>query len=225
MTRSQINRRPLRARRPASRIALCCLIAAAFLSPAALHAVDDPARNQQPSEAPQISASEAELMKVLEENGDRPLSDVTVAELSRTLDLVSIARQERAHVERAVMLSWIFPGAGHYLSGATGTAFAFAGADLAVGVATAVAGYWLLPPSVQHRNLNYLQSSFSEIETQWETITPAEMLPTAAVVITGGLLSLTIRYLAAQDARETSIRAIGTGRVSFEPRPLGRLGR
>jgi hypothetical protein len=96
---------------------------------------------------------------------------------------------------------------------------------MAVGIATAVVAYWLLPPAVQHRNLNYLQSSFATIEAEWKSVAPAELVPTAAAVLTGGLLSLTLRYLAASSARTTGIRAIEDGVVSFEPEPLGGIGR
>ena len=170
------------------------------------------------------SPAEQELERLLATEGERRIVDLRLSELDRALGLVSIARRQREHLERSTMLSWVAPGLGHYVNGATGEAWVFAAADIATGAATLILGTWLLPPAVQHRNLNYLQSSFETIETRWKSLTPSELIPVAAISVTGSLLSLTIRHLAARSARVAALTAIRDGVVTFRPEPLGGVG-
>jgi len=172
-----------------------------------------------------IVPAERKLAVIFEQNGTRPVTDLTLDEIGRILDLRSVATQQHDFVDRAVVRSLLVPGLGHSTSGARGEAAVFAAAAVVVDLATMAATYWLLPPAVQHRNLNYLQSSFEVIEGRWKSISPAELIPAAAATLTGGLLALTVRVLAARDAETTALEAIETGTVRFEPLPLGGVAR
>lgn len=152
---------------------------------------------------------------------DEPVSRLTVGRIAAAVDLISVAKQERAHVNRSAAYSWVAPGLGHYVNGETGAAIAFAATDVALAVTSAILIAQLLPPSVQSRNLNYLQSSYSDIEERWRSLTPAELIPATAVAMTSALLRLTVRHLAAGDARRASFEALRRGTIVFEPHPLG----
>lgn len=169
--------------------------------------------------------SERLLESLLEEHGSTDLADLTVADLATVLDLLSIAEQEHEHIRRSARLSWFTPGLGHYINGKTGAAVAFAAADLLTVGATLAFGYLLLPPAVQSRNLNYLQSSFLVIQERWEQVTPYELIPSLAVYTGGAILSMTIRGFAARNARVMADNAVQNGIVRFEPLPAGGLAR
>ena len=172
-----------------------------------------------------IVPAERELALLLDQNGPRAVIDLTLDEVDRILELSSVAEQQHDFIDDAAIRSFLVPGLGHYTSGARRPAVAFAAAAAAVDAATLVATYWLLPPAVQSRNLNYLQSSFETIEGRWKSISASELVPAAAATLTGGLLSLTVRLLAARDAEATALEAIETGTVGFEPLRLGGVAR
>ena len=170
-----------------------------------------------------VTPAERSLESLLLEAEQTPLTELTVADISAAMDLVSIARQEREHIERSASLSWRLPGLGHYINGDTGSAIVFASAEVLVVGLTGVLTYLLLPPAVQQSNLNYLQSSRLDIRDRWDEISASQLIPSAAAAISGTLLGLTVRGLAARTARELAIEAIANGTVRFEPEPAGGL--
>lgn len=165
--------------------------------------------------------AEAELDRFLAERGDQPLLELSANELRAVLDLRSTAIAERAHLDRAARLSWVAPGLGHAVSGAYGATILFGVTDGVILFGATAVAIALLPPAVQSRNLNYLQSSFTEIEDRWMALEPQELIPSVVTAVTGAMLSLTIRSLAARSARETAFEAMREGRVVFAPAPLG----
>jgi len=205
-------------------LTLLLLLASLLLCPASAGAQKkDRAAEPVPSRKTVVEESvpaAVALADLLALHGPAPLADLTVDELTSVISTAAVATREREHVARSGRLSWAAPGLGHYVNGEHGPAIAFAAADLAITVTTAILAYWLLPPAVQHRNLNYLQSSFAAIDDRWRALTPSEFVPSAALVVSGSLLSATVRSLAARSARDAAMRALRSGRVSFEPEPL-----
>ena len=124
---------------------------------------------------------------------------------------------QRAHIRRSATLSLVAPGLGHYINGDIGRAILFASADLVVQVAASIVSYILLPPAVQWENLDYLQMPFSTIETRWKSLSFADLLPSAAILLSGSLLSIVIRSFAASDAESVARQKIADGSILFEP--------
>ena len=199
-------------------IAIVGLIALCGASAAA----EEPAAGAPAAGAPAAAES---LGLRIDQAGELRLGDLTVADLTRALDLLSVASRQREHIERSVKLSRAVPGLGHYINGDRGAALAFATADFAVGVFTVVFASLLLPPAVRTGNLNYLQSSFGVIEERWKGLSPSQLIPSAAVVLSGALLSATVRSLAAESARSVAVEALHDGRIVFAPEPLGGFDR
>jgi len=208
---------------PRTTVSLCAL-ALILLCPATAGAQEEvrvgPGRIAQEPGADEPVPAAVALAELLSDYGPEPLTDLTVNELATVIATAAVATREREHVERSGRLAWVAPGLGHYVNGERGPAIAFAAADLAIGVTTAILAYWLVPQAVQHRNLNYLQSSFATIDERWRAVTPSELVPSVALVVSGSLLSATVRSLAARSAREAAMRALRSGRVTFEPQPL-----
>ncbi len=191
------------------------IIAAACLSVAGLGGAF--AENETMRAEPVPAARE--LIEILEDAGDLPLSDLTVSDLLRVVDLASVVHQQQMHVRKSAGLSMIVPGLGQYVNGETGRAFSFFAANLAIKGTAAAFGYFLMPASVKFANLNYLQTPIVDIETRWKNLTAAEFLPSAAVTASGFILSAIVRHIASRDARDLAMRAVEDGTVVFEPAP------
>ena len=164
--------------------------------------------------------AEEELISLRAARDDDPVSSLTVGQIGTVLDLISVAGQERAHVHRSAAYSWVVPGLGHYINGATGAAIAYAATDVALAVTSLILVARLLPPSVQSRNLNYLQSSYNDIEERWRSLTPGELIPATAVGMASVLLRVTVRRMAAGNARQAGLEALRGGLIVYEPLPL-----
>lgn len=171
------------------------------------------------SEAPPTERVPAarEIIEIIEEAGDTPLSNLVVSDLLRVADLASVAHQQQMHIRKSSGLSLFIPGLGQFVNGKTGTALGFFAADFAVHATGAVLGYLLLPASVKIANLNYLQTPIIDIETRWKSLTVADFLPSAAVAISASILSAIVRHAASRNAHDLAVQAVEDGTVVFEP--------
>jgi hypothetical protein len=160
------------------------------------------------------------LAEILSQAGDRRITDLSTADLIQVLDLASVASQEARHVRRSEVQSLIVPGWGHLSNGDRRRAALYFLADSTIALATAATTYWLLPPAIQWRNLNYLQTPLGEIRDRYDDLTAAELVPSLSVWIAGAILDVALRSFAARDARSVAIQAIEDGVVTFEPLPL-----
>jgi len=161
-----------------------------------------------------------ELRQVLAEKQDVPLVSLSVAEVNEVTDLISVAVQQQHHVQKSAFLSRLVPGLGQFVNGGTGAAAGFFAAEMVVQASAAIAWYLLLPASVQVSNLNYLQTPVGDIEDRWKALTVSEMLPSAAVCLSAGILSATIRSLSSRHAADLAVRALEDGVIVFEPSRL-----
>jgi hypothetical protein len=161
-----------------------------------------------------------EFQEILDGARAMALATVTVNDLTHLLELASVANQQQEHVERSARLSFMVPGLGQFMNGQTGTALGFMAGNLAINATALVVGYLLLPASVQHINLNYLQTPMADIDARWQALTVSELLPSVAVAVSGSILSAIIRHFASRDARSVARQAIEAGAVTFRPAPL-----
>lgn len=138
----------------------------------------------------------------------------TTSDLAAVLDLNATAQRERAHVRASVRLSWVIPGLGHYVNGDRRSAAGFAAAELSIGITAAVLTHLLLPAGVRRRNLNYLQSSFDEIDGRWRAVSASELIPAATVAVTTSIVRVAVRAMAARDAGTAAVRALRDGTIA-----------
>ena len=155
------------------------------------------------------------LASRLERIGRLPSEPVSGSDLVALLDLAQAVRREQAFVARSAGLSWVVAGLGHYSSGDGRKAAGWMAADLTVGAATAILALVALPPAVQGRNLNYLQSSYEQIRDRWSTLRPAELIPAAVVSLTGTFLRIAVRSQAARDAAASARNALAAGSIDL----------
>ena len=130
--------------------------------------------------------------------------------------------QEAAYVKRSKMASMIIPGAGQFINGEALSGTLFLVADVAVAAGTMVGAYFLLPSELHFDQLDYLNSSHTEIKTAWKTAmenaTLAEMLPLAGVMTGGMLLHHLVSGFSARNAGQLARENIESGKVTFEPK-------
>lgn len=196
-------------------------LAAFLLGMVAVLSAADTTADPRPAAAdPERVPAAEELLALVRDAGTVRMDELRVQDLQHAAALLSVARQQQRHIRHSVKLSLLAPGLGHYVNRHTGRAVAFASADLLVQLSAGVAGYLLLPAAVKVANLNYLQTPFADIEARWEALTPAQLLPTVAVAVTGSMLSAVVRRLAARDAGAVALARIRTGDITFDPEPF-----
>jgi hypothetical protein len=152
--------------------------------------------------------------------GNPVIADLQVDDLIEILNLVSLAEQESAHVHASQARSLVVPGWGQYINGDRGPALLYFAADVTIQAAAITLACLVLPPSVQWRNLNYLQTPFETIKDRWSALTASELIPSLSISAAGSILSLALRYFAAEDAGQRAVSAIDDERIVFEPRPI-----
>ena len=187
-------------------------------------AADDEASGESPRTIAVVTTVETRSSRLLAERlataGNPAITDLRVDDLIEILNLVSLAEQESTHVRASRARSLVVPGWGQLTNGDRGPALLYFTADMTIQAAAFTLFSWMLPPSVQWRNLNYLQTPFETIKDRWSALTASELIPSISVSAAGSILSLALRYFAAEDAGRRAMSAIDNGRIVFEPRPI-----
>ena len=170
------------------------------------------------------SAIQGELGAAMAEMSGDQLGTLTVADLIRLAERISIAEQKARYVERARAASRMFPGAGQLMTGdAVGGSLVLAG-DVALMTGMLVGVYALLPSNVQFSSLNYFGDPIGTIRSRWESNSITSYLPSAAVMLGGMIVHAVIGHFAAEDAARQARENIAAGKVTFTPN-LEFLGR
>ncbi len=163
------------------------------------------------------------LEMMLRQASDKPIGEMTPADLMRISGALSVYRQQRAYVAETALKSVWVPGTGQFRNGETGKGALFLAAHILVDVGTMVGAYVLLPETVQFSSLNYLRESGANIEASWKSLSFMDLLPSMSVAVGGSIVSGAIRMFAAKDAADVAMEQLVAGEVTFEPRPLAVL--
>jgi hypothetical protein len=169
----------------------------------------------------------AELGAALQEMSAEQLGTLTVADLVKLAERISISEQEARYVLRARMASRFLPGAGQLMTGDTASGALFLAGDLALTAGTVVGAYLLLPSSVQFSSIDYLNDPISSIRSKWEGNSIVAYLPSFAVGLVGMILQhVVLGHFASIEAAKSARRNIADGKVTFTPNFdfLGRPG-
>ena len=168
------------------------------------------------------NALQDEIEAILDEYSETAISDLTFGQIEDIMGRLSVPMQEAAYVKRSKMASMIIPGAGQFINGEALSGTLFLVADVAVAAGTMVGAYFLLPSELHFDQLDYLNSSHTEIKTAWKTAmenaTLAEMLPLAGVMTGGMLLHHLVSGFSARNAGQLARENIESGKVTFEPK-------
>ena len=111
----------------------------------------------------------AEIDAILEDNADTSISDLTFGQLQELLGRLSVPMQEAAYIQRSSAASMMMPGKGQFMNGDALSGSLFLAADLAVVAGTLVGTYFLLPAELQFDQLDYLNTSHTDIMAAWRS--------------------------------------------------------
>ena len=162
---------------------------------------------------------DSEIENVMKEYRDRPIGELTFAEIDEMMARLSVPQQKSAYVRRSSFASRMLPGLGQFKNGATGLGVLFLVGEIAISAGSMVGSYLLLPDSVmQGAGLDYLNDSFGEIETAWKSLSLTDMAPAMGVMAAGVLLDVILRSVAAKHAGRLARQRVDSGEITFKPR-------
>jgi hypothetical protein len=164
----------------------------------------------------------AELDSLL--SGEGQLGSLSYAELRDAAGRLSVARQKDRFVARSRAMSFMLPGSGQFLNKDYGSGAAFLASDLAVVAGTLIGSYWLLPENLRFQQLDYFNTSFTDIENKWKGHTFTDYLPSMAVLAGGGVLRAILGHVSSEHAARLAKRNIDSGKITFEPSLLALPG-
>jgi hypothetical protein len=170
------------------------------------------------------AAIQGELGAAMAEMSGSQLGTLTVGDLVRLAERISIAEQNARYVQRARSASRMFPGIGQLLTGDAVGGSLLLVSDVALLAGTLIGAYALLPSNVQFSSLSYFGDSIGTIRSRWESNSISDYLPSAGILLGGMIVNAVIGHFAAEDAARRARENIDQGKVIFTPN-LEFLGR
>jgi hypothetical protein len=164
------------------------------------------------------SSLSQELSDALQDMSTAQLGTLTVADLEQIAGRISIAVQKIHYVRKARAASFMFPGAGQFMTGdAVGGSLYLAG-DLAVVAGTIVGAYFALPSDLHFSSsLNYFTSPYNQITSAWGGHSFVDYLPSLGVMAGGFIVKAVLGHFSAEDAARRARQNIENGTVTFTP--------
>jgi hypothetical protein len=160
---------------------------------------------------------EQELSSAASELSSDQVGNLTIDDIEKIADHISIAIQKEKYVQRLRNASFALPGLGQFMGGDTLGGWLFVAWDVTVLTGTLLSAYFVLPANVQFGSLNYFGSSWSTITGAWASNGILSYLPLAGVITAGVLLERVLRYASADNAAKTARKNISEGKVTFQP--------
>ena len=175
--------------------------------------------------APNVHAQEAAgpqdiptgLGQELQAMSSEQLGTLTVGDLVKLAERISVSRQEARYLQRARVASWFVPGAGQFMTSDTLGGALFMGGDIALAAGTLIGAYLLLPANVQFSSINYLDDPITTIRSKWEANGISSYLPSFAVCLGGMIVKHILGHFASIQAAKSARKNIADGRVTFTP--------
>ncbi|WP_455383140.1 hypothetical protein [Salinispira pacifica] len=169
---------------------------------------------------PDVATYRSSIDGVLADDLGRPVGQLTVGELVRLANEVSVSRQQYEWVKRSQRASAVLPGVGQYMNGDSLSGTLFLGGDILLFAGTIVGAYFLLPEDLRFSSISYFGDSSQKIHDAWNSHSFSDFLPTIGVLAGGFILQGVLRVVSANHAAGLARENIREGRISFEPEPL-----
>lgn len=146
----------------------------------------------------------------------KKVSELTVGDLALLAEQRSIEKQKRHYVHGAAASSFLLPGAGQLLVGDTAGGVLHLAGQAALIAGTMYGSYLLLPAEIRDSSLS--RSERKDLVEQYRDSGDEDKLYASAGVMAGGFaLSVIHSFWAANDAKDTAIDNIESGKITFEP--------
>jgi hypothetical protein len=159
----------------------------------------------------------AEIGEALNEMSASPIGGLTVGDLARFAERVSVAEQKARYVQKARMASWMIPGAGQLMTGDMLGGSLFLAGDIALMAGTLIGAYVLLPANVQFSGIDYLNDPLSGIRSRWEGNSIGDYLPACGIMLGGMVLNRVLAHFSSVEAAKGARRNIAEGKITFTP--------
>ena len=170
------------------------------------------------------SSLHEEIAAALQDLSSTQVETLTVGDMVKIAERVSIAEQKLHYVQRVKMASFMHPGAGQFMTGDPVGGALFLAGDIIVVTGTLVGAYFLLPADLQFNpSLNYFTSPCSQIRTTWANHSFIDLLPSMGLMAGGFFLKGIIGYFSGAAAARAALQNIADGKVTFTPN-LGFMG-
>jgi len=182
--------------------------------------------NVHAQQAALAEGTPAGLGAALQAMSAEQLGTLTVGDLVKLAERISVSEQEARYVQRARVASRFVPGAGQFMTGDAPGGALFLGGDLLLAAGTLIGAYFLLPANVQFSSVNYLDDPIASIRSRWEANSISSYLPSFAVCLGGMILQHVLGHFASIEAAKGARKKIADGKVTFTPNFdfLGRPG-
>ena len=164
-----------------------------------------------------------ERMAIMDGYADLVPSELTFGQRAQIAGDLSIPLQKEWYIARSSFASAVLPGAGQFMNGDSLSGALFLTGDLVIAAGTLIGAYFLLPEELQVGQLDYANSTKTEISDAWTAaftdITTAESWPLAAVISAGMILDHALSHFSARHAGRLAFERIESGDKTFRPRP------
>lgn len=150
--------------------------------------------------------------------GERPLGELSAADLAAVGERLSLAAARNAYVSGAAGASLILPGSGQFSTGRAGAGTVFLLAELALAGGSLAAAWFLMPADLRPGSLDYLGAPLSSIEAAWKAHSLADYLPWMGAMAAAGFLDLHLRVYSAGDAARGARELVDAGKARLEAR-------
>jgi hypothetical protein len=170
------------------------------------------------AEAIPASVLSQELSAALQDMSSAQLGTLTVADLEQIAGRISIAVQKIHYVRKVRVASFMFPGAGQFMTGDPVGGSLYLAGDLAVVAGTIVGAYFALPSDLHFSgSLNYFTSPYNQITAAWGSHGLVDYLPSVGVLAGGFIVKAVLGHFSAVDAERRARQNIDNGTVTFTP--------
>ncbi|MGA2479063.1 MAG: hypothetical protein ABSG63_09985 [Spirochaetia bacterium] len=170
------------------------------------------------AEAIPTSGLTQELSAALQDMSTAQLGTLTVADLEQIAGRISIAVQKIHYVRKVRNASFMFPGAGQFMTGDPVGGSLYLAGDLAVVAGTIVGAYFALPSDLHFSSsLNYFTSPYNQITAAWGSHSFVDYLPSVGVLAGGFIVKAVLGHFSAVDAARRARQNIDNGTVTFTP--------
>jgi hypothetical protein len=154
----------------------------------------------------------------LQDMAGQQLGTLTVADLEKIAERISIAEQKVRYVRKAQWASFMFPGAGQFMTGDPAGGSLYLAGDFVLFAGTLVGAYFLLPSDLQFgASMNYFTDSYNHITTAWGSHSFVDYLPSLSLLAGGFILKHVLGWFSSEDAARRARENVDNGTVTFTP--------
>jgi hypothetical protein len=164
------------------------------------------------------SSLDKQIETDLQDVAGQQVGTLTVADLQKIAERINIAEQKVRYVRKARWTSFMFPGAGQFMTGDPAGGSLYLAGDFVLVAGTLVGAYFLLPSDLQFGpSMNYFTDPYNHITAAWGSHSFVDYLPSMGVLAGGFILKHVLGWFSSEDAARRARENVDNGTVTFTP--------